>query len=535
MPVLLDSSVIIDGRIADISQTGFIMGPMLIPRFVLNEVQYIADSANSLRRNRGRRGLDMLSRLQRESAVPVIITDMDVKNVRQVDDKLVQLAKQLKCPIITNDFNLNQVAQLQGVSVLNINALANAIKALVLPGETIRVQLIDEGKEQGQGVGYLDDGTMVVVEHGMRYIHREIDVQVTKVLQTNAGRMIFGQPVANGKLIDSVHCSGVETFVECGRSLGSFIDHFVESVMAIQVYNTLTRRKEPLETIEPGKVRMYICGPTVYDKAHVGHAMSAIVFDVVRRYLEYRGYQVTHVMNFTDVDDKIIKRSQQTSDDPFELANRYIGEFKRHIAELHILPPTVYPQVSQTMPEIIEMVQTLQESRYAYEKNGDVYFRVRQDDDYGKLSRRKLDEVLSGTRVDVDETKEDVNDFALWKAQKPGEPAWDSPWGPGRPGWHIECSAMALKHLGEEIDIHGGGNDLVFPHHENEIAQSECYSGKPFARYWMHNGMLQLSGEKMSKSLGNLVTIDDFLANHEPDVLRLLILGLAISQAVGLQ
>ncbi len=295
--------------------------------------------------------------------------------------------------------------------------------------------------------------------------------------------------------------------------------------MAIQVYNTLTRRKEPFETIEPGKVRMYICGPTVYDKAHVGHAMSAIVFDVVRRYLEYRGYQVTHVMNFTDVDDKIIKRSQQTSDDPFELANRYIGEFKRHIAELNILPPTVYPQVSQTMPEIIEMVQTLQESRYAYEKNGDVYFRVRQDDDYGKLSRRKLDEVLSGTRVDVDETKEDVNDFALWKAQKPGEPAWDSPWGPGRPGWHIECSAMALKHLGEEIDIHGGGNDLVFPHHENEIAQSECYSGKPFARYWMHNGMLQLSGEKMSKSLGNLVTIDDFLANHEPDVFRLLILG----------
>ena len=295
--------------------------------------------------------------------------------------------------------------------------------------------------------------------------------------------------------------------------------------MAIQVYNTLTRRKEPFETIEPGKVRMYICGPTVYDKAHVGHAMSAIVFDVVRRYLEYRGYQVTHVMNFTDVDDKIIKRSQQTSDDPFELANRYIGEFKRHIAELYILPPTVYPQVSQTMPEIIEMVQTLQESRYAYEKNGDVYFRVRQDDDYGKLSRRKLDEGLSGTRVDVDETKEDVNDFALWKAQKPGEPAWDSPWGPGRPGWHIECSAMALKHLGEEIDIHGGGNDLVFPHHENEIAQSECYSGKPFARYWMHNGMLQLSGEKMSKSLGNLVTIDDFLAKHEPDVFRLLILG----------
>jgi cysteinyl-tRNA synthetase len=299
----------------------------------------------------------------------------------------------------------------------------------------------------------------------------------------------------------------------------------VELVMAIQVYNTLTRRKEPFETIEPGKVRMYVCGPTVYDKAHVGHAMSAIVFDIVRRYLEYRGYEVAHVMNFTDVDDKIIKRSQQAGEDPFALANRYIAEFKGHIGELHIQPPTVFPQVSQTMPEIVEMIQTLQEGHYAYAKDGDVYFRVRQDDDYGKLSRRKLDDMLSGTRVDVDETKEDVNDFALWKAQKPGEPAWNSPWGPGRPGWHIECSAMALKHLGAEIDIHGGGNDLIFPHHENEIAQSESYSGKSFARYWMHNGMLQLSGEKMSKSLGNLVTIDDFLADHEADVLRLLILG----------
>jgi uncharacterized protein YacL len=197
-PVLLDSSVIIDGRIADISQTGFIMGPMLIPRFVLNEVQYIADSADTLRRNRGRRGLDMLNKLQRESAVPVVITDMDVKNVRQVDDKLVQLAKQLRCPVVTNDFNLNQVAQLQGVKVLNINALANAVKVLVLPGETIHVQVIDEGKEMGQGVGYLDDGTMVVVEGGLRYIGRETDVQVTKVLQTNAGRMIFGQPISDG-------------------------------------------------------------------------------------------------------------------------------------------------------------------------------------------------------------------------------------------------------------------------------------------------------------------------------------------------
>ncbi|MEZ4769960.1 MAG: cysteine--tRNA ligase [Caldilineales bacterium] len=295
--------------------------------------------------------------------------------------------------------------------------------------------------------------------------------------------------------------------------------------MAIQVYNTLTRQKEPFETVEPGKVRMYVCGPTVYDKAHIGHAMSAIVFDVVRRYLEYKGYRVEHVMNFTDVDDKIIRRSIESGDDPFAIANRYIAEFKRHIDELGILPATSYPQVSETIDEIVEMVQTLQESRYAYAADGDVYFRVRQDDDYGKLSRRKLDEAMSGTRVESDETKEDVNDFALWKSQKPGEPAWPSPWGAGRPGWHIECSAMALKHLGEEIDIHGGGNDLIFPHHENEIAQTESYTGRPFARYWMHNGMLQLKGEKMSKSLGNLVTVDDFLADHEAGVLRLLILS----------
>jgi cysteinyl-tRNA synthetase len=295
--------------------------------------------------------------------------------------------------------------------------------------------------------------------------------------------------------------------------------------MALQVYNTLTRRKELFETIEAGKVRMYICGPTVYDKAHVGHAMSAIVFDVVRRYLQYKGYDVIHVMNFTDVDDKIIKRAQETGDDPFAISQRYVDEFHRHIGELRVLPATVYPRVSDTIPEIVSMVQMLQEQRYAYPTDGDVYFRVRQDEDYGKLSRRKLDDVLVGTRVEVGESKEDPNDFALWKGQKPGEPAWDSPWGPGRPGWHIECSAMALKHLGEQIDIHGGGNDLIFPHHENEIAQTECYTGKSFARYWMHNGMLQLSGEKMSKSLGNLVTVDEFLAEHEADVLRLLILS----------
>jgi cysteinyl-tRNA synthetase len=241
--------------------------------------------------------------------------------------------------------------------------------------------------------------------------------------------------------------------------------------------------------------------------------------------LHYKGYDVLHVMNFTDVDDKIIKRAQETGDDPFAISQRYVDEFHRHIDELRVLPATVYPRVSDTISEIVEMVQTLQESRYAYPTDGDVYFRVRQDDDYGKLSRRKLDDVLAGTRVEVGESKEDPNDFALWKAQKPGEPAWPSPWGPGRPGWHIECSAMALKHLGAQIDIHGGGNDLIFPHHENEIAQTESYTGQSFARYWMHNGMLQLSGEKMSKSLGNLITVDQFLAEHEADVLRLLILS----------
>jgi cysteinyl-tRNA synthetase len=198
-------------------------------------------------------------------------------------------------------------------------------------------------------------------------------------------------------------------------------------------------------------------------KAHVGHAMSAIVFDMVRRYLQYKGYEVIHVMNFTDVDDKIIKRGHETGDDPFAISQRYVDEFHRHIGELRVLPATVYPRVSDTIPEIVEMVQMLQENRYAYATEGDVYFRVRQDEDYGKLSRRKLDEVLAGTRVQVGDSKEDPNDFALWKGQKPGEPAWESPWGPGRPGWHIECSAMALKHLGEQIDIHGGGNDLIFP------------------------------------------------------------------------
>ncbi len=296
--------------------------------------------------------------------------------------------------------------------------------------------------------------------------------------------------------------------------------------MSLVLYNTLTRERETFETLEPGKVRLYVCGPTVYDEAHVGHAMSSIVFDFIRRYLEYKGYAVRHVMNFTDVDDKIIARAQKSGDDPAEIAGRYAEKYKAQLDALNVLRPTVLPRVSQTIPEIIEMIAGLIESGHAYvTPNGDVYFRVRSDDDYGRLSRRKLDDAVSGTRVASSEEKVEEGDFALWKAAKPGEPSWDSPWGKGRPGWHIECSAMNLLHLGEQIDIHGGGNDLIFPHHENEIAQTENFTGKNFARYWLHNGMLQLKGEKMSKSLGNLVTIEEFLSEHDADVLRLIIAG----------
>ena len=295
--------------------------------------------------------------------------------------------------------------------------------------------------------------------------------------------------------------------------------------MTLRVYNTMTRKKEPFETLEPGVVKMYVCGPTVYDKAHVGHAMSVLVFDMVRRYLEYRGYEVRHVMNYTDVDDKIIRRANENGEDPIALAERYIREFDQHLADLGVLQPKVKPRVTQEIDWIIKMVKGLEEKGYAYAVDGDVYFRVTKDDDYGKLSGRKLEEMMAGARIEVDERKEHPMDFALWKAAKPGEPSWDSPWGKGRPGWHIECSAMNLHHLGEQLDIHGGGADLIFPHHENEIAQSESYTGKPYVRYWMHNGMLQMGGEKMSKSLGNLVTIEDFLAEHEADVLRMMVLS----------
>ena len=309
--------------------------------------------------------------------------------------------------------------------------------------------------------------------------------------------------------------------------------------MTIQLYNTLTRRKEPFETIEPGVVRMYVCGPTVYDQAHIGHAMSAIVFDVIRRYLEYRGYQVRHVQNFTDVDDKIINRANAEERDPIGLAEEYIDQWLRQTAALNVKPATIYPRATRELPGIHEIIDDLIDRGHAYmiapneEDEGGVYYRVRSFHGYGKLSHRSLDDMRAGERVAVDERKEDPMDFALWKAVKPGEPSWASPWGEGRPGWHIECSAMARGHLGDQIDIHGGGADLIFPHHENEIAQSEAALGiDPFSRYWIHNGLLQMkdpkTGEiiKMSKSLGNLITIGDLLERRNgADNLRFMVLS----------
>jgi cysteinyl-tRNA synthetase len=294
----------------------------------------------------------------------------------------------------------------------------------------------------------------------------------------------------------------------------------------IRLYNTLTRKKEEFQTLEPDVVKLYVCGVTVYNDAHVGHAMSALVFDIIRRYLEYRGYNVRHVMNYTDVDDKIINRASQLGVEPLQLSQKYIEDYTNDLNNLNVLPATSNPQVSKTMPLIIQFIEGLIEKDYAYAAdNGDVYFRVTKDDDYGKLSGRKLDDMQAGARIEVGEAKQHPMDFALWKAAKPGEIFWESPWGQGRPGWHIECSAMNLAELGEQIDIHGGGNDLIFPHHENEIAQTESYTGKPFARYWIHNGMLQLGGEKMSKSLGNIVSIKDFLTKRDADVMRMLVLS----------
>jgi cysteinyl-tRNA synthetase len=301
--------------------------------------------------------------------------------------------------------------------------------------------------------------------------------------------------------------------------------------MAILIHDTLTGRKRELVTLEPGKVRFYACGPTVYDSAHVGHARSYVVWDVVVRHLRARGYAVRYVRNFTDVDDKIIKRANERGEDPVALAARFARAFDEDMDALGNLRPDVAPKVSESVPQIVELVEMLVEKGFAYAPgNGDVYYSVRKFPDYVRLSKRNLDDLLAGARVEPGEAKRDPLDFALWKAAKPGEPAWDSPWGRGRPGWHIECSAMTLAHLGTPIDLHGGGKDLVFPHHTNEIAQSAAAVGdgrtaESFCRCWMHHGFVEIDNEKMSKSLGNFFTISDVVAKFDPEVLRLFLLG----------
>ncbi|MFF2533539.1 cysteine--tRNA ligase [Brevibacillus sp. NPDC058079] len=294
--------------------------------------------------------------------------------------------------------------------------------------------------------------------------------------------------------------------------------------MGIQLTNTMTRRKEPFHTLEPGKVKMYVCGPTVYNYIHIGNARPAIVFDTLRRYLKYRGYEVTFVQNITDVEDKLIRVANQEGVTVKEVADRYTDAYNADLKSLNVSPPDIQPRVMQTIPEIIEFVQGLIEKGFAYESEGDVYFRTGRFQEYGKLSHQPLDDLQAGARVEINEKKEHPLDFVLWKAAKTGEVTWDSPWGEGRPGWHIECSAMALKFLGEEIDIHAGGTDLVFPHHENEIAQSECFTGKVFARYWLHNGMLNIDNEKMSKSLGNFLLARDLSEKFGGQLIRFFML-----------
>lgn len=293
----------------------------------------------------------------------------------------------------------------------------------------------------------------------------------------------------------------------------------------IELYNTLTKQKEKLVPREPGRVRMYVCGPTTYNYIHLGNARAVVVFDTIRRYLEYRGYEVFFVQNFTDVDDKIINRAIEEKITPQEVATKYTEAYFEDADKLNVRRADVHPKVSEHIPEIVELVATLIEKGYAYVSGGDVYFAVRRFPGYGKLSGRNLDELLAGARIEPGGNKRDPLDFALWKAAKPGEPKWPSPWGEGRPGWHIECSAMALKYLGPDFEIHGGGADLIFPHHENEIAQSEAATGKTFARYWLHNGFITVKQEKMSKSIGNVFLVRDILKQYPPAAVRLFLIS----------
>jgi cysteinyl-tRNA synthetase len=293
----------------------------------------------------------------------------------------------------------------------------------------------------------------------------------------------------------------------------------------LKLYNTLTGQKERFEPAEPDRVRIYVCGPTVYDMAHIGHARAYVAFDVVVRTLRRHFGEVKHARNYTDVDDKIIRRANEVGESPERIAERYTEEFLHDMDALGVERPDVAPKVTEHIGEIVRLVERLIETGFAYAAGGDVYYRVRRFDGYGKLSKRRLDDMEAGARVEPGEQKEDALDFALWKGAKPGEPSWDSPWGKGRPGWHIECSAMSAKHLGETFDIHGGGKDLIFPHHENEIAQSEAATGAVYARFWMHNGFVNIDDEKMSKSLGNFFTVREVLKRFHPQVLRAFLLA----------
>ncbi|WP_339253084.1 cysteine--tRNA ligase [Sporosarcina sp. FSL W8-0480] len=295
--------------------------------------------------------------------------------------------------------------------------------------------------------------------------------------------------------------------------------------MSIQIYNTLTRKKEPFIPMEEGKVKMYVCGPTVYNYIHIGNARPVIVFDTVRRYLEYRGFDVNYVSNFTDIDDKIIRTANELGEEVGELTDRFINAYFEDVSALGCAKADAHPRVTEHIDDIISFIQVLIDKDFAYEAHGDVYYRTRKFDGYGKLSHQSIDELKVGARIEESEIKENSLDFALWKSAKDGEISWESPWGSGRPGWHIECSVMAREHLGDTIDIHAGGQDLTFPHHENEIAQSEAMTGKQFARYWMHNGYINIDNEKMSKSLGNFVLVNDIRKQIDPRVLRFFMLS----------
>jgi cysteinyl-tRNA synthetase len=294
----------------------------------------------------------------------------------------------------------------------------------------------------------------------------------------------------------------------------------------MQLYNTLNRHKETFKPLTPGKVGLYACGVTVYDDCHLGHARSCVVFEVLVRYLRSRGFDVTWVRNFTDIDDKILRRAQELGVSWQAVAQRYIASFQEDMTALGVPPAQIEPQATKHIPQIVDLIRRLEDLGFAYgRRGGDVFFRVRRFPGYGKLSGQKLEDMEAGARIEVDPHKEDPLDFVLWKASKPGEPAWDSPWGPGRPGWHIECSAMSMQYLGEAFDLHGGGQDLVFPHHENELAQSEAATGKPFARYWLHHGLLTINQEKMSKSLGNFFTVKEVLSRFPAEVVRFFLIN----------